>query len=258
MSERGSVDPSAGEGEWLAELAATQHDGGFACDFLVEAFRGPEVSVDRLSDGRAVLRAQQFQGLPDSNALLDRADALLILVNGAAAVAVHIYKPVRAAAALRPLANGAYSRSVRVVSPTMSATGYVGTIRTLVDGIPSAPDQRANLSEWIARCATDRALSDALMLIPGDAGRWCQLYKVYEAIERTGQPSQLERRGIATVADIRRFKASANDSIADLIGARHADGKPQGAYLRIGLPDAELWVRGVVARYAAWQPPGRG
>src|SRR6266487_1155807 len=200
---------------WWARLEGQEFD----LEALTGAVgdRGP-VQIRRFDD-RYYLRLAEFDELNASSDVETRASEVLPIVNGAARVEHGDNREVRVDAAARVQPNGQIQHFIHL-SGSIHARGRVSaTLEVNGEAVPVAPEPT------IAERAVGAALNDpqaerALRLFGRDDVDYRDLYHVFEIAEAS-IGSGIYSDGTVTLAEVRRFKHTANSVHALGDQARH-------------------------------------
>jgi hypothetical protein len=186
------------------------------------------------------------------------------LMNGAASLLELGHQPVKAAADLLLVAPGEPRHYSFLLADGVQVRAEDGVPTLIMGGVPVAPP-RSPAPDWVALAQKDKAVSLALRLLHGEAGRWAQLYKVYEVVLKYGankQPSMAEKKGLATKEECGRFSGTACSPEVLGMKARHGVQTKARPERPMTLPEAEAFVRGMARRWlesltreAAGSPP---
>jgi len=222
---------------WSARLSG--HD--FDLETLAEAFGVGEPKVSRDADGNYILESAEFDDCATAVEVKERAEGLLLRMNGAARAMDLTFRPV----SLDGYFKNAIGLHAIVVGGTVTARGKA--YAAVVTGVTTAPLPAPAASAWTTLAKASTNVDDALRLLSAAELDWVTLYKLFEIVKHdVGGANAIAHAGWATNAQLSAFTASANRPDVSGDGARHArlpGGPPKKV---LALADARQLVQHLV------------
>jgi len=227
--------------EWKVFLTGDEFD----LDALSKSFSGPDPAVVREDEG-FVLRSSRFSQFDDSDAVRADAEYLLMLLNGAARLALHARRPIVIRDVVLIQNDGAkvYYKSVAdtiYIRATASATLKRG------DGVEEQFNEANVVSEWVNAGLGSEAVARVLGLFATKPVDWVNLYRILEVVEGdVGGPKSIADQGWATREALKRFKHTANSVFASGDDARHGTERTQPPADPMTLSEARSFIEAIV------------
>lgn len=208
--------------EWWVELGGGERDLNDAA----QSFRMNDTCrVDIDKDGKHYLKSRLFNPLTDGNDVLDRAEELVLRINGALKIQFSDFQPIHHTRNLVKLgADG--SRGTVVVIEAAKLTVSGGRVSAITSGGMESEPSPSDAEKWLELSVDNDHVADTLMYVSREPN-WFDLYKLFEVIRSaTGGQSEMyarlsegEEDRIALKEKCRHFTATAN-AVHDIRHAR--------------------------------------
>lgn len=223
---------------------------------LMDQVRLVDISVTKEED-QFYLRSSGFQSCTRAEEVLERANDLVQVLNGAAAIAIDNYHPVGVNAVVEVDDDGERRGFVFLSGTATGRTRATAALAVCGSGglAPSVP-QRSAVETWLDCSRQDDAVNRALSLYGGLAHTWRNLYLVLEVIEDdVGGERRLLALGWVPDSKIKQLKQTANSYRALGKEARHGTLRHPAPARIMTLEEAEQVVRSILRAWLATKCP---
>lgn len=237
--------------EWIVRLEGDEFD---LLD-LANHVQATDSSVAKEADGFS-LRAAAFQLCSEAQEVLDRANALLPILNGAAAVYVRKYRPVSIGHVIRVDDDGRRHPYV-FLAGTIEPRSRVSVQVIRANGAPADEEARDSSVEAALACSTaDEAVNRALALYGDLPPTWRNLYIVLEiVVDDVGGEKPLLANNWVPQKKFKLFKWTANSFRALGSEARHGTLKIKKPPETMALTEAQTIVTSILRAWLATKRP---
>lgn len=233
--------------QWLIQL------GGHKFDLLDLAERVSSADVSVIEEeGKFYLRSEALQSCTDAAQVQARAQDILSVLNGAAAIHVDGYRPVSADAVVR-VDDGGERHVYKFASATLEARGRL-TVKAITSSGNTAPPAPSKIDVSITCAANDDTVNRVLTLCGSLPHTWRNLYIVLEVIEDDvgGEGALISKNWNSK---IKLFKQTANSYRALGSEARHGTLKYKKPAASMTLAEAKTVVISVLREWLAAKCP---
>lgn len=188
------------------------------------------------------LSSEAWGPIEDLMEVLDRAKELIEILNGAAAVYILNFEPVK-------LSGQVHRRNDE--GRTLNATIQTITGGARIRRLPEVAANTPNLDTWMALVEGQPSVHKALALYGGLERTWRNLYLVLEVIEDSvgGEKALLACAWCPDPTKVKQFKGVANNWKALGVHARHATERFERPAVPMTLQEARETIRAVLV---AW------
>lgn len=203
---------------WVAQLIGDTSDLAAISQSLTDS----DINVSH--DGQDyVLTSDDFDSSEPAEAIRQKAEKIVALLNGASRLALDAVQSIRVGAIYRRREDGTREIHVvaeptvirfRSVAPTVRLAHADGTIENFHPADP--------IKNWAALAQKNAAIADVFRVIATGTLDWVNLYRILEIVSSdVGGPDAIDANGWATKASIKLFKHTANSPSALGLDARH-------------------------------------
>ena len=202
--------------EWLAFITGEGSD----LEDLCKSLSSSELSIIKEEQG-FVLKSKDFDSLKDAKDVKSRASEILVLISGAARLALGMRRPLSVVYIVKVRDDGTRDLFIEV-SDTITVHAGVTVSVLGADGTIQEVHQVSPIPSWVAVAQRDTDVAKALRLFGAGTHDWVNLYRIYEVVENdVGSISNIVKKGWATRKAIERFKHTANSPGAIGDESRH-------------------------------------
>jgi hypothetical protein len=238
-------------------------EGGPAdLNFLLGETWTPDIWIDRI-DGAVYLHAPSLATSANVEAAFAEGERLVRWLNGGASILNRRHTPVILAAVCELVADGTIRRHATFRPIGFQMNVAIGQLTLGIDGVTHAvpaSTSRLTIAEWVETASGEPAAALALEFVTEVAGRWAELYRIVESVQKAAG-SKLEKAiGAALSERLDQFTQSANYAHP---GQRHKRHPPQpskrGAVPKnpdMSIAEGEQYMRYVVSAYLNWKAAG--
>ena len=190
----------------------------FDLEELVRLFDQPSIRVLE-QQGAFVLESAEFQRCTSAAEVRQRAQEIIVSINGAARLALPQFRSATLGAVVEQTHHGRSVHAAIVGSVTVRAK--VNAVLVHTGSSAAGPRAPVETNAWIALAIRDEPVRRLLRLVSEQGSTWQGLYKMMEIVQSTGGDALLVRCGISG-NELKRFSQTANSMHAVGDQARHA------------------------------------
>ncbi len=201
--------------EWLVTLSGSAH----ALEELSKVYDTPDLRIQK-EHNEFHLRSRDFSDFVSYEEVRDHTNEILTLLNGATKLALGSHTPITIGSISKIRDDGTRHVYISVTSSVVISATCSTTV-THVDGTIEEFHPADPVITWLELSKRDAHVRRALYLIENDFETWSGLYKVYEVIQE--DVGNIPKMGWCTLAELKRFKQTANSPEALGVDARHGE-----------------------------------
>ena len=230
--------------EWQVFLTGDEFD----LNELSKSFCCPDLAIGR-DEGGFVLRSSRLRDLNEVDAVRREAQSILVLLDGAARLALHTRLPIaiRDIVLIRDDGSKGYFES-------LGQTLHIRTGLSVAVKHAGGMEEQINPADpvvgWVNAGLGSETVARVLGLFASKPLDWVNLYRILEVVESDmGGLKSIAQQGWATRAGLKRFKHSANSPSAIGDDARHGKEPTQPPADPMTLSGARSFIETIVHKW---------
>jgi hypothetical protein len=228
---------------WMVQLSGDTSD----LAALAQSLTGSDVNVSH--DGQDyVLTSDQFTSSDEADAVRQKAEAIIAILNGASRLALDATQSLRVGAVYRRREDGKRAIfifpapaviQVRAISPTVKVIRADGTVEEF--------HPADSVKKWAALALKNDEIANVFCLLAGGTLDWVNLYRIFEIIgSDVGSPGSIATNGWVTKASMKLFKHTANSPGALGLDARHGAETTQPPTNPMTISEARTLIKSII------------
>jgi hypothetical protein len=237
---------------WVTELTGHEIDLEDLAHWTSgNAYRVLKASVKELPDKYHLRLPISLVGM-DHKEVRQRAEQVMVTLNGLGAMLVRTFEGVQFSNAMNTVDGSGQRRDVVVSVQGTSIRTAMGRLNAITNGQAIADATKGVAAQILAEADGSDAVHDALILVGRLTPTWSELYVAYELVE-TNDASPMYSDGWAEKAALALFKRTANSRTALGVHARHGEEATEPPPKPMAHEDAVGLIRTLVYRWVSYR-----